>query len=236
MDLVFGSLEILKSFFESLIYLDLSRTEANQLEILSNFCYHLYNVHKSNKCIFANFLFPNSKKMYDELLLQCMECDDEKIVDFVSKLLQKIDNEPYDSNLDATEISNKYFIELNKYATIQQQIEDSENKSEYLSTEDLLACSNIDKQSILYKCINKEVRRKYFKKKKLLPPHKLDEIIKELDIKCSKEIFEKVTKKKKHKPLIYALLRKNGDTILKAFSFQKDKMNFCVMFIQKLYL
>lgn len=239
MDLIFGSLEILKSFATSLIYLDLSKTDANQENLFIEFSYHLYNVHASNKCVFANFLFPNSKKMYDELLLQLMEIDDEKIVNVISKLLKKIYDEPYDSNLDATEFANKFFSEMNKFAKIQQTITDSQRNAESLSKEELLRCSNMDKQSIINKYIeNKQVRKTYFKKKKLRPEFldKLNEIIEQLDIKCSWVIFDKVTKKKKYQPLIYDLMRKNGDEILKAFNHQKDKMNFCLMFIQKFYL
>jgi len=239
MDLVFGSLEILKSFATSLIYLDLSKTDANQEDLYINFAYHLYNVHASNKCVFANFLFPNSKKMYDELLLQLMEIDDEKIVNVTSKLLKKIYDEPYDSNLDATEFANKFFSEMNKFANIQQTLTDSQRKSENLTREELLRCSNLDKHAILNKCIeNKQVRKTYFKKKKLRTEFvdKLDEIIDKLHINCSWVIFDKVNKKKKYQPLIYDLMRKNGDEILKAFHHQKDKMNFCLMFIQKFYL
>jgi hypothetical protein len=238
MDFIFGNLELLKVFAISLIHLDLEKTEANKEELIIGLFYHIYNVHQSNKCFVANFLCPNSKKIFDELLLNLMETDDELVIDITSKLLDKIYNELYDREIDAIDVACKIFVDLNKYAKIQQDLEDKERTNIFLTTEEILEFSNLDKLSIIYKCINNQIRKTYFRKKKIREEYKskINQIIIELEIKCPIPIYEKISKKKKYEPLIHQMRKKYADDFILALGNQKERMELILGFIQKLYL
>ena len=234
MDIIFDNFALLKILAIGLFNLDISKTDGNKNELLLKLTYHIYNVHQSNKCFLSNILFPKSKQTCDELLLDLMEGEDKTSIVIVEQLLNKIYNEPFDRDIDAVDVAIKTFSQLNQYCKIQQQKEEPED----LSQEKFNRCPDITKESILYKCINHTERQKYFHKKKIKEEYRqeMNKLFEDLEVKCPNNVFEKITKKKKFEPVIYQIKQKYGNELLLACRQQKDKMEFVLGLIQKLYL
>jgi hypothetical protein len=232
MDIIFNNLDLLKIFTISLIKLNVNK------DLILKLMYHMYNVHQSNKCTITNLLFPKSKETCDEIIKELDEEEDKEIIEFMSILKSKIQNEIFDRNVDAVSVAIKTFTEINQHCKFYQQIGNQSWDETYLTHEQFNACCDFEKELILYKCMDHNQRDIYFHKKKLKPGVRknMKQIYESLEIKCSKEIYDKITKKKSLQPVLWEIRKKHGDEIIYACGDQKSKMDFILSLIQKIYL
>jgi hypothetical protein len=236
MDIILNNLDLLKVFTIGLIKLDLSKTSAPKDQLVLKMMYHMYNVYQSSKCVMTNLLFPQSKQTCDMILLELEEEKDEEIIEFLLKLRSKIQNEPFDREVDAIDVAKKTFLEINQFCKEQMKKEDEIGGD--LSFEDFIQCCFFEKEMILYHLINCNQREIYFQKKKLKPGSRknIEMIYESLEKKCSRALYDKISKKKKLEPVLWQIRKRQGDDIIFACGDQRKKMDFILTLLQKIYL
>jgi hypothetical protein len=164
------------------------------------------------------------------------ETDDE-IIQFLTIFKNKIQNESFDREVDAVYVAKKTFIEINEECRVYREIEDRKCNWIYLPQDEFNGCQNYVKELILYKCIDRDQRDIYFDKKKIKSKFRksMDEIYESLEKKCSRELYDRITKKKLE-PVIWEIRKKHGDDIIFACGDQKKKMDFILSLLQKISL
>jgi hypothetical protein len=232
MDIIFNNLDLMKIFTISLIKLNVDK------DLILKMMYHMYNVHQSNKCVITNLLFPKTKETCDEIIKELEDEDDQEIIQFISMLKNKINNEPFDRDVDAVSVATKTFVEINQHCKVHQQIGNHVSRETHLTQEEFNGCLDFEKELILYKCMDHKQRDTYFHKKKLNPGVRknVKQIYESLETKCSSELYDKITKKKSLQPVLWEIRKKHGDEIIYACGDQKSKMDFILSLIQKIYL
>jgi len=243
MDIIFNNLDLMKIFTISLIKLDVDK------DLILKMMYHMYNVYQSNKCLITNLLFPRCKETCDAIIRELEEDEeDEEIIQFIYTLKNKIQNDTFDRDVDAVSVASKTFLEINQRCKVQQpmvnqpmvnqQTENQISREAYLTQEEFNRCLDFEKEIILYKCMDHRQRDTYFHKKKLKPGVRknIKQIYESLENKCSRELYDKITKKKHLQPVLWQIRKKHGDDIIFACGDQKSKMDFILSLIQKIYL
>jgi hypothetical protein len=230
----------MKIFTISLIKLDVDK------DLIIRLMYHMYNVHQSSKCVITNLLFPKSKETCDEILSELLEDQsiygsgetDQEILVFLSTLMNKIKNDPFDRDIDAVSVATKTFGEINEHCKVHQGFQDQGLNGKDLSLEEFSRCQIFLKELVLYNCMDKDQRELYFHKKKIKLEFRknIDKIYKSSNIKCSRELYNKITKKNKLKPVLWEIRRNHGDDIIFACGDQRKKMDFILFLLQKIYL
>lgn len=232
MDIIFNNLDLMKTFTISLIKLDVDK------DLIMKLMYHLYNVHQSNKCFITNLLFPKSKETCDEIINEVKGEDDKEVLDFLSKFRYRINNEIFNREIHAVSVATNTFVEINQHCKLLRELEDQRTRGVDLSQDEFDCCQKFMKELILYECMDRTKRDIYFHKKKIKIEFRknMDKLYEELEMKCSREIYDKITKKKKFQPVLWEIRKNYGDDIIFACGDQRKKMDFILTLLQKIYL
>jgi hypothetical protein len=182
----------------------------------------------------TNLLFPKSKETCDGIISELEEEGDKDVIDFLSKFRNKIKTEIFNPDIDAVFVATKTFVEINLYCKMKVQ----ESKGVELSQEEFCESQEFLKQLILYQCMDDRMRDIYFQKKKIKSEFRknMDQLYDLSEKKCSRELYDKITKKKKFQPVLWEIRKNHGDDIIFACGDNKKKMDFILSLIQKIYL
>ena len=231
MDIIFNNYDLLKIFAIALIKLDIDKEKVYRL------MYHIYYTHQSNKCLFTNLLFPESKETCDEILSELENEKDPEINHFILNLKSQIQNQPFDRSTDAVQIAQKCIQEINEQCKKFKYDQFMKAKSDFTEN-DFSKCQEFEKESILYRLLNSEQKIKYMNNKKLIPCYikNISQIYSQLTTPCTQKLYNKVSKISKLEPLIWEIRRNHGDEIIFACGDSKTKMDMILRVLQKIYL